>query len=61
MKVIAADYMDVGQWGILTEDNRIVVGYSDGLTEERAKIIAERINRLLAEERETKDPRMEGK
>ena len=50
MKVIAAEYMDNGQWGILTEDNRIIVAYNDGLTQERAKIVAGRINQLLAEE-----------
>lgn len=55
MKVLAADYMDCDRWGILTEDNRIIVGYTDGLTKERAEIIAERINRLLAEEHETKE------
>ncbi len=51
MKVIAAQYLDNGQWGILTEDNRIVVAYNDGLTKERAEIVADRINRLLEEER----------
>jgi hypothetical protein len=49
MKVLAADYTDQGQWGILTEDNRIIVAYSDGLTKDRAKVIADRINRLLEE------------
>ncbi len=55
MKVIAAEYLDNGQWGIVTEDNRVVVAYNDGLTKERAEIVASRINRLLAEEHESKD------
>lgn len=52
MKVLAADYMDCHTWGVVTEDNRIVVGYTNGLTKEMAEVIAERINKLLEEARQ---------
>lgn len=61
MKVLASDYMDQGQWGVLTEDNRVIVAYSDGLSEARAKVVAERINKLLEEERTSSDPIKERK
>lgn len=34
---IASDYLDLGKWGILTEDNEIVAGISFGLTREQVE------------------------
>lgn len=41
---LASTYLDNGQWGILTEDNEIVVGLSSRLTESLARHIADAHN-----------------
>lgn len=43
-KWFASDYLDNGQWGVLSESNEIIVGAASRITKERAEQIAEEHN-----------------
>ena len=46
-KWTASDYLDNGRFGIITDDNTIVVGISVGLTEEQCRRIVQYHNERL--------------
>lgn len=48
-KWVASDYMDMGKFGVLDNDNRIILGISLNLTKEQCKTIADAHNYVLDE------------
>lgn len=41
---LASDYLDIGKWAVLSEDNEIIAGSSFSLTREQCERIAEAHN-----------------